>query len=166
MIPIRRLAALLPLLCLAFIPKRAEALELDGGLRAVIWNDDYKLGWGGEVGAIRKANEKWELGLHLNYTHFTSKVPESVNDADELGGYIAAYFTPSIDQGFTIRIGPHVGYANLESHYLDLGADAQAVFKVANLWSFYTAFIPSFLIGSDDQALFRIGLGLQYHVGN
>ncbi|HKP97098.1 MAG TPA: hypothetical protein VJ385_15215 [Fibrobacteria bacterium] len=165
MIQARRLAALLPLLC-AFIPARAASpLDLDAGLRAAIHDDNYKLGVGGELGAVSPATPVWDLGLHLNYTHFTSKVPEAIGDVDEWGGYVTAYFKPAIDQGFSLRLGPHVGYAKIGSSYLDVGGDVMAVFKATPVLSFYGAFIPSWMVGSGGQALVRIGLGLEYNTG-
>jgi hypothetical protein len=172
MINARRLAALLPFLCLALIPARAIAgADLDAGLRAAIFDDNHKLGVGGELGVVVPASASWDLGLHLDYTGFTSKIPETVDDATELGGYVAAYFKPVLDQGFSLRLGPHVGYSHLagqptQGHYVDLGGDVMAVFKISQAFSFYGAFIPSFLIGSDTQSLFRIGLGLEFHTGN
>ncbi|MDB5050014.1 MAG: hypothetical protein JWO30_3085 [Fibrobacteres bacterium] len=168
MIKARRLAALLPFLglALALVPTRAIAgVDLDGGVRAAIFDENYKLGVGGELGVIAPAAALWDLGLHLNYTHFKSKT-ETLDDATELGGYVAAYYKPALDQGFSLRLGPHIGYSELEGHFLDLGGDVMAVFKITPALSFYGAFIPSFLIGSDTQSLFRIGLGLEYHTGS
>ena len=163
MIYARRLAALFPLLCLAVIP--ARAVDLDAGLRASIYDDNYKLGVGGELGAVKSLSPAWDMGLHLNYSHFTSKAPQSVASVNEYGGYVAVYFLPAIDQGFSLRIGPHIGYSKIENHFLDLGGDAMAIFKATPTLSFYGAFIPSFLIGKGGESLFRVGLGVEYSTG-
>lgn len=158
-----RRTALAAFLCLApFLAAAAPALDL--GLRASIYDENYELGVGGNLGIIATAGEKWDLGAHLNYAHFA---PQSANwdAAEEIGGYLAAYYKPKIDQAFWLRLGPHLGYAYLVDHYVDLGADVMAVFKVARQWDFYAAFVPGYHIGADSQPMIRIGLGLEY-VGN
>jgi hypothetical protein len=169
MIKACRLTALLPFLCLAALAPKATAIDLDLGLRASIYDENYKLGVGGELGVIMPATAAIDLGLHLNYTNFRAKT-ETFVDATELGGYVTAYFHPAIDQGFSLRLGPHIGYSALgnsdnRESYLDLGGDVMAVFQATPMFSFYAAFIPSFLIGPDSQSLIRIGLGLQYSMG-
>lgn len=165
MINARRTAALFSCLCLPLLPSRAAAVDLDAGLRAAIYDDTYKLGVGGELGLVAPAAPLWDLGLHLNYTSFTSKVPETAGDETELGGYVTAYYKPAIDQGFSLRLGPHIGYAKIGSNYLDLGGDAMAVFQASPVLNFYGAFIPSWMIGSNGQSLFRIGFGVEYRMG-
>jgi hypothetical protein len=169
MIKACRLTALLPFLCLAALAPKATAIDLDLGLRASIYDENYKLGVGGELGAIVSATANMDLGLHLNYTSFRTKT-ETIDDANEFGGYVTAYFHPAIDQGFSLRIGPHIGYSAIGSSdnresYLDLGGDVMAVFKATNTLNFYAAFIPAFMIGPDPQSLIRIGFGLQYSMG-
>lgn len=169
MIKARRLMSLLPFLCLTVITTKATALELDVGLRASIYDENYKLGVGGELGAIVPATANMALGLHLNYTGFRAAT-ESIADANEFGGYVTAYFHPALDQGFSLRIGPHIGYSALGSSgnkksYLDLGGDVMAVFKATNTLNFYAAFIPAFFIGPNPQPLVRIGFGLHYNMG-
>ena len=169
MIKARSLKALLPFLCLTAIVGKATALDLDVGLRASIYDENYKLGVGGELGAIVPATANMYLGLHLNYTNFRKKT-ETIPDANEFGGYVTAYFHPTIDQGFSLRIGPHIGYSALGSSdkresYLDLGGDVMAVFKATNTLNFYAAFIPAFFIGPDPQSLIRFGFGLHYGMG-
>jgi hypothetical protein len=155
--------ALAALLCLA--PMAASAAPvLDLGLRASIYDENYELGVGGELGAIASAGEAWDLGLHLNYSHFAAQT-ENWTSAEEFGGYVAAYFKPRIDQAFWLRLGPHLGYSHVVDHYLDLGGDVQAVFKTTPALDFYAAFVPSFFIGEHSQAMIRIGLGLQYRAG-
>lgn len=159
----RRLAALLPFLCLAAVP--ARAVDLDAGLRASIYDDSYKLGKGVELGVVDPLSPVWDLGVHLNYSYYTSKIPETLKDASEFGGYVALYFRPALDQDFSLRIGPHIGYAKIENHFADVGGDAMAVFKATPTLSFYGAFIPSFLIGKGGESLFRVGLGVEYSTG-
>lgn len=162
MLPFRRLA-LAALLCLA--PFLASAAQVwDAGLRADIYDENYELGVGGELGAVATSSETWDFGLHLNYTHFAAQA-EGLPNANEVGGYVAAYWKPQIDQAFWLRLGPHVGYAYVVDHYADLGGDAMAVFKTSLAFDFYAAFIPSFFVGKHTQAMVRIGLGLEYHAG-
>lgn len=161
MIKARRLAALSTLFALS--TAWTAPLDLDAGLRAAIYDDNYDLGVGGELGAVVPAGPKWDLGLHLNYTHFASKTIRA--DADEFGGYVAAYFLPAFDQSFSVRLGPHIGYSHIESHFLDLGMDAMVVFKVAPQTKFYATFVPSYLVGENGQQLTRIGFGVEYGVG-
>lgn len=161
MIKARHLAALSTLFVLS--AAWAAPLDLDAGLRAAIYDDDYDLGVGGSLGVVTSAAPKWDLGLHLNYTHFASKTIRE--DADEFGAYVVAYFLPAIDQGFALRLGPHIGYSKIESHFLDLGLDAMVVFKVAAQTKFYATFVPSYLVGENGQQLFRIGFGVEYGVG-
>jgi len=138
-------------------------LDLDAGLRAAVYDDNYKLGVGMELGAVASVAPRWDLGLHLNYTGFESKTMRP--DTREFGGYAAAYFLPAVDQAFSLRVGPHIGYSRIESNFLDLGADAMVVFTVAPGTKFYAAFVPSILIGDNSHSLFRIGFGVEYGVG-
>src|SRR4051812_46103555 len=92
----------------------AGPLDLDAGLRASIWNDNYKLGVGGELGAIAGLG-KVDLGLHLNYAHFAVKEKTSgFSPGNEYGGYVALYLLPPLDQAFQLRIGPHIGGAYMK----------------------------------------------------
>ena len=141
--------ALAALLCLAPVFAAAAPI-LDLGLRADIYDDNYKLGVGGELGVIVPANESWDFGLHLNYNHFAPQ-NDGLSAADELGGYATAYWKPKIDQAFWLRLGPHVGYSHIVNHYLDLGGDAMAVFKTTPALDFYAVVVPSFLVCPDSS---------------
>lgn len=149
------------LLCLAPVLAFA-APKWDLGLRADIFDDNYKLGVGGELGVIGSANDDWDFGLHLNYNHFAPQT-DGWKAAEEFGGYVAAYWKPKIDQAFWLRLGPHVGYSHVVNHYVDLGGDAMAVFKATPTLDFYAVAVPSFFIGKNAQAMTRIGLGLEFH---
>jgi hypothetical protein len=155
--------ALAALLCLAPFPASAAPV-LDLGLRAAIYDENYELGVGAELGVIAASSETWDFGLHLNYTRFEPQT-ENWTAANEFGGYVAAYWKPKIDQAFWLRLGPHLGYSYLVDHYADLGGDVMAVFKTTPALDFYAAFIPSFFVGEHPQAMVRIGLGLEYHAG-
>jgi hypothetical protein len=112
------------------------------------------------------ATPGWDLGLHLNYTHFAAKT-DNWEPVDEIGAYVGAYYKPKIDQAFWLRIGPHAGFSKVgDFNYIDLGGDVMAVFKTTPTLDIYGAFMPSFLIGENGQALIRIGLGVQYHAPN
>lgn len=145
----------------------AGSLDLDGGLRASIFNDNYKLGVGAELGAVQNFGPKFDMGLHLNYSRFRAKTVDWV-DVNELGGYVTAYYIPTlVDQPFEMRIGPHLGGALIKDDwYVDIGGDIAAVFKVGEKLRFYGAFIPGFFIGSESQSLFRVGFGLQYRISD
>jgi len=156
-----RSTALAALLCLA--PFFAAAAPIgDVGLRADIYDDNYKLGVGGELGIISPLNDDWDIGLHLNYNHFEPQT-DGWNAAEELGAYVGAYWKPKIDQAFWLRLGPHVGYSHVVDHYVDVGGDVMAVFKTTPSLDFYAAVVPSFFIGKNSQAMTRIGLGLEFH---
>ncbi len=156
------------LLPLSALPVAAGPVDYDAGLRASIYDDNYKLGVGGELGAVAGLNPNWDIGLHLNYSHFAPKT-ETWSAADEFGGYLAAYFVPAIDQGFTLRVGPHVGMSKIRKPFVDLGGDLMAVFQVMPTTRFYASFTPSFFIAtnsqSDSQSLFRVGFGVEYRPG-
>lgn len=155
----KALAALVCLMpCLA-----AAAPAWDVGLRASIWDDNYKLGIGGELGAIAPASANWDFGLHLDYSYFAPQHEDALDPVNELGGYVAAYYKPKIDQAFWLRIGPHIGYSHADDHNLDLGGDVQAVFKATPGMDFYATVIPSFFVGPNSQPMIRIGLGAQFH---
>lgn len=160
---------LLRLFCLvSMLPLAAAAgapVAWDLGLRAAIYDENYKAGVGGELGAILSASDGWDLGLHLNYTHFAAKT-EHWDSVDEMGGYIGAYYKPKIDQAFWLRIGPHIGYAKVYDHYVDIGGDVMAVFKATPTLDIYGAFIPAFFAGKDGQTLIRVGFGIEYHAPN
>lgn len=161
---------LLRLLCLAaLVPAMAAAaapLSWDLGLRAAIFDENYKAGVGGEAGVIMPASDGWDLGLHLNYTHFAPKTDNWVA-ADEMGAYVGAYYKPKIDQAFWLRIGPHIGYSRIgDYNYVDIGGDVMAVFKTTPTLDMYGAFIPSFVAGENGQLLVRVGFGIQYHAPN
>ena len=160
----RRLAALSSLVLSAATASLAASMDLDVGLRASIYDENYKLGLGAEIGAVVPTTPLWDMGLHLNYSRFRPKI-DNLDAADEFGGYLAFYYKPALDQGFSLRIGPHLGYANIVDHYVDVGADAMAVFKIKPGMSFYGAFIPSFMIGEETQSLFRVGLGMEFGPG-
>lgn len=159
----RRLAVLSCFLCAASAAMAAP-MDLDVGLRASIYDENYKLGLGGEIGAVVATTPKWDMGLHLNYTRFRPKI-DTWKAANEFGGYLSFYYKPAIDQGFSLRIGPHLGYANIENHYLDVGGDVMAVFDIKPGMKFYGAFIPAFMIGEEGQSLIRIGLGMEFGPG-
>lgn len=159
-----RFARLLPaaLLTALALPALAAPIDFDAGLRASIWKEDYKLGVGGELGAVAPLGAG-DLGLHLMYNHFAPK-STGWSAVDEMGGYLAWYFLPAIDQLFKLRIGPHIGGAYIDhATSLDLGGDADAVFDVTQSMRFYAAFVPSFFIGKDPQSMFRVGLGVEFH---
>jgi hypothetical protein len=159
-----RRTALLAFLCLLPIAASAAPLALDAGLRASIYDENYKLGVGGELGAIAALSDGMDIGAHFNYSHFAPKT-ENRTAADEFGGYAALYFKPKFDQAFWLRIGPHLGYSRVVNDYVDLGGDAMAVFKATPTLDFYGAFIPSYFIGKGGQTLIRIGLGIEYRTG-
>lgn len=157
---------LLRLFCVfSALPLAATAgapLAWDLGLRAAIYDDIYKAGVGGEAGVIMTTSPNWDLGLHLNYTRFANKL-ENITPANEFGGYVGAYYKPKIDQAFWLRIGPHIGYAHVRNHYVDIGGDVKAVFKATPALDIYGAFIPSFFAGKNGQTLVRVGFGIEYH---
>ncbi len=161
------LAALLPFLCFAAAgsPAMAHSMTLDAGLRASIYDDNYNLGTGGELGLLVPASPAWDFGLHLNASHYASKLPETIGSTNEYGGYVTAYYKPSIDQFFSMRMGPHLGYAKIENDFIDVGGDIMAVLKTTEALDIYVAFIPSFMIGKAGQTLVRIGIGLEYNLG-
>ena len=160
----RSLAAALTFLCLAPWAARAAVINYDLGLRASIYDENYKAGVGAELGAIASATANWDLGLHLNYTHFAAKT-ENWDDANEMGGYVGAYYKPKIDQAFWLRIGPHIGYAKIIKNYVDVGADVMAVFKATPSLDFYGTCIPAFMAGPGGQLLIRFGFGVEFHAG-
>lgn len=145
-------------------PVAAGTLDYDAGLRASIYDDNYKLGVGGELGAVAGVAPNWDIGLHLNYSHFAPKT-ETWTATEEFGGYVTAYFLPSIDQPFTLRLGPHAGVTKIRNTFVDLGGDIMAVFQVMPKTRFYANFVPSFLIGKDSQSIFRVGIGVEYRPG-
>ena len=156
--------ALAAFLCL-FPLLAAAAPTWDLGARADIYEENYKLGVGAELGLILPANPGWDFGLHLNYGHYEPQNDGVVDAADEFGGYVAAYYKPKIDQAFWLRLGPHLGYAHIVDHFADLGGDVMAVFKATPTVDFYATIIPSLLIGGDTQPLIRIGLGVEITPG-
>jgi hypothetical protein len=161
-----RFALLFPLAALALSrPVLAVPLDLDGGFRASIWDENYKLGVGGELGMVMGAGPKLDVGAHLNYSHFTHKTMD-FPDHDELGGYLTLYFVPLQDDSFRLRLGPHVGGNQLDGWNLDVGGDIAAVFKINDRTLIYGAFIPAYLIGSDSQGIFRVGFGAQYRLSD
>lgn len=161
------LAALAALACLA-LPSAVRAagpLDLNAGLRSAIFDENYKLGYGLELGLVQNLSPVFDVGLHLNYTRFNEKTPEW-GDTDELGGYATAYYIPTLaDQPFEARLGPHIGGTRVvDSWHLDLGGDAMVLFQVADKTKFYASFIPSYLIGKESQGLIRIGFGIEYRL--
>lgn len=147
------------------LPAAAGPLDLDGGLRASIYNDNYKLGVGAELGLIQNLGPKFDLGLHLNYSRFRAKA-EGWEDINELGGYVTAYMIPTLaDQPFELRLGPHAGAALLgDDWYADLGGDIMAVFTIADNTRFYGAFIPAYFVGEESGGMIRIGFGIEYRL--
>lgn len=158
-----RRPALAALLCLVPFLGAAGPV-LDAGLRASIFDERYKLGLGGELGALVPAGADWDWGGHLNYSHFAAQIA-GTESAEEFGGYLAAYFKPRIDQVFWLRLGPHLGYAHVDGHFLDLGGDAMAVFKASPNVDWYAAVVPSLFIGPSIQSMIRIGMGVELRTG-
>ena len=166
MIPARVLSLFAAMAAIA-LPAVAGPLDLDAGLRASIYDDNYKLGVGGSLGLVQNLGPKFDLGLHLNYSRFRAKTVDW-DDINELGGYLTAYMVPTLaDQPFSLRIGPHGGAAMLgDDWYGDVGGDVMAVFKIADKTQFYGTFIPSFFIGKESQAMIRIGFGIEYRLAD
>ena len=151
-------------LSLFIMPVMAGPWQFDAGLRGSIYDDNYKLGLGGELGLVKGLGADWDLGLHANYSHFRIKT-ENWTPADEFGGYLTVYYLPKIEQDFSLKIGPHLGYAYIRSHYVDVGGDVKAVVQIVPTTSVYAAFIPGFFVGKNPQALIRVGLGINYSLG-
>ncbi len=158
----RLLLACLPLL---YLPAAAASTwSYDAGPRATIYDDNFKLGWGAAFGAIRNLNTDWDFGCHLNYTHFRPKT-STWTSAEEIAGYGALYYLPKLDQPYAMRLGPHLGFSFIRDFYVDLGGDMMVFFPVQAQTQFYLAFIPSYFIGKNSQALVRVGIGVEYHPG-
>lgn len=148
---------------------RAFTLDYDAGFRAAIYDENYNLGLGGELGAIANLNSAWDAALHLNYSHYSART-QTWSPADEYGGYLTAYYLPNLDQPFRLRIGPHLGTNYITSTlftnlFLDIGADMMAAIPVAKNFKAYASFSPSFLIGSEMQSIYRIGVGIEFCPG-
>ena len=143
----------------------AGTLDLDGGLRASIWNDNYKLGYGAVAGLIYGMG-KFDAGLHLNYSRFTHKAA-TAQDENEYGGYLAFYLKPSPHEGMSFRLGPHAGVQMIDDVYLDLAVDAQVNFAINDKTQLYGQFSPGYLlIGPQDGGIFRIVFGVEYHLSD
>jgi len=146
---------------------KALPVEFDAGFRGVISEEKYDMGLSGELGAIAPVDSKWEVGLHLNYTHFRPH-SETGGTADEWGGYVTAYYLPTIDQPFSLRLGPHIGTNYMSDDFsrglsLDFGGDAMVFVPIKNNFKVYVCFAPSFIIGSYTTSIYRIGFGVEYH---
>jgi len=157
----------LPTVSLLVSPVKAIPVDFDAGFRGVISEEKYDMGLSGELGVITPIDSSWEAGLHLNYTHFRPHT-EIGGTADEWGGYVTAYFLPTLDQPFRLRLGPHIGINFMSDDFtsgnsLDLGGDVMAFVPVKNNYKIYACFAPSFIIGSYTQAIYRIGFGVEYH---
>jgi hypothetical protein len=164
MIPARALSLLTAWAATA-LTAAAGPLDFDAGLRASIYDENYRLGVGAELGLIQNLGPKFDLGLHLNYSHFSAKTT-GWDDTQEMGGYVTAYLIPTLaDQPFELRLGPHAGGALLrEAWHADLGGDAMAVFTVADNMRFYGAFIPSYFLGDHGGGMIRLGFGIEYRL--
>lgn len=147
------------------LPAAAGPLDVDGGLRGSIYNDNYKLGLGAQLGLIQALGEKADVGLHLNYSRYRHKTVD-FPDFNEFGGYVTLYYDPHIqDQPFEIRLGPHVGGAKLRGGWhVDIGGDAQVLFDVNEKMRAYGAFSPGYVLGANEGGLIRVGLGIQYRL--
>lgn len=166
MIPARALCLLAALPAVLPLPAAALGpLDVDGGLRAAIYDDNYDLGVGGTLGLVQNLGAKSDLGLHLNYTRFSAKTV-GWSDIAEYGFYVTAYFVPTLtNQPFEVRLGPHVGASVVDEYWhADLGGDASVVFQTTESIRFYAAFTPSYLLGEESGGLIRIGLGLQFRL--
>jgi hypothetical protein len=140
------------------------SIKLDLGLRASIYDDNYEKGLGGELGMTKGMNSDWVLGLHLNYTYFRAKT-ELWDPVQEFGGYLTAYYLPKTDLDFSLQLGPHLGFSHVYNNYIDVGGDLMASFQVQPQTHLYVAFVPAFFIGTNSQALIRIGIGAEYNPG-
>lgn len=166
MIPARALCLLAALPAVLPLPAAALGpLDVDGGLRAAIYDDNYDLGVGGTLGLVQNIGAKSDLGLHLNYTRFTAKTV-GWTDINEFGAYVTAYFVPTLtNQPFEMRLGPHVGASVIdESWHADLGGDVSVVFLASPSTRFYANFAPAYVLGENSGGLIRIGLGLQFRL--
>lgn len=142
----------------------AAPMDLDAGLRASIWDENYDLGVGGELGLIYPASPAVDLGLHLNYTQYTAKTVD-FEDVQEMTAYIGLYFVAYDDGSLRFRIGPHAGGGTFDGWAVDLGGDATAVFKIMEKTSIYATFIPAYIIGANSQGVFKVGFGVEYRIG-
>lgn len=167
MIPARALCLLAALPVFLSAPASALGpLDVDGGLRTGIYDENYKLGVGASLSLLQNLGPKSDVGLSLNYLRFRAKTV-GWSDINEFGGYVTAYFVPTLtNQPFEVRLGPHLGASMLDGlWHADLGGDASVVFKVSDMARFYAAFIPAYLLGEESGGLIRIGFGLQYRLG-
>lgn len=166
MIPARTLCLLAALAAVLPLPAAALGpLDVDGGLRAAIYDDNYDLGVGGSLGLVQNLGAKSDLGLHLNYTRFTAKTV-GWSDINEYGFYLTAYWVPTLtNQPFEVRLGPHAGASVVDEFWhADLGGDASVVFQTSESIRFYATFAPAYLLGEEGGGLIRIGLGLQFRL--
>jgi hypothetical protein len=161
--PMTMAAMVLPMLVFTSIAN-AGTLVYDAGVRASIFDENYKLGWGLDAGAVKGIHSDWDAGIHFNYTHYRNK-RSNWTPADEIGGRVSAYYLPKVDQIFSVKVGPHFGYSRIRSNYIDIGGDLLLIFKVNPKTQVVAAFIPGLFIGTHSQALVRLGLGMQYNPG-
>ncbi len=150
---------------------------IEAAPHAVIWDERYDLGVGGQLGVIRGLSERTDISVSVQYAHFTPENPEVNNTVNSFGGLVTYFFSPEIE-GFTPKVGVHMGYTTFNNplisgpangeeprlHNFEFGGDGQLVFDVGERLKFYTMMSPAYLIGTESGIIFRIGLGLQYRV--
>ncbi len=151
---------------------------LEAAAQAIIWDEKYDLGLGGQLGVIRGLSERTDLSVAFQYGYYTPQIPDVNQTVTSYGGLVTYFFAPEIE-GFTPKLGVHVGYSTFSSptvpnaftegdterrHYFQFGGEGQLVFDVGENLKFFTMMSPSYLIGPNPGFTFRIGLGLQYRV--
>lgn len=147
----------------------AEAFEVShfaGALRLSIWESAYDRGLGGIASAECPLGKNSTAAFQLGYSHFEPQYSgtDAVNEIEARLG-AKREFHPSAENFIYPRLGVHAGTSrniDMQWHFI-AGVDAEAVIPVQKSWGILLAFQPSFSMGEENTAFWRLALGFLYH---
>lgn len=147
------LAGLLP----ASVSAQAGQTLVDVNAK-VSFLDDYDPGVGGGLGLVYGLSDLLDGSLNFSYLNYAG----DVEDANEIDVNLGLHWAPFYG-AFKPKLGAHIGLARFEDeNFLDIGPELQLVFRVSDMLYGYSALIPSFYIGEENEYATKVGVGLQY----
>lgn len=146
-----------------------KPMQWAAGLHPVLWNDNYKLGWGLSSGLRMQFTPTLEAGSEVLYTRFRPHI-RGFMAKNEIGARLFALHALPLPTPFSLKLGAFLGWHRFsnedESHaHIAVGGEAQAAFDFVSPWGLYLQFSPGYAFGDQGEGIFRLGLGTTYNIG-
>jgi hypothetical protein len=131
-----------------------------------MWDDNYSLGLGLTPGIQYRLSERNHIVFHGLLGHYGAKLPGFSNVQEwafSLG--MRREFPLPPDQFLEPRLGFHAGVTRLyeKSWHGQAGLDAEVMLPIQPNLKGFVLFQPSYVMGSRNGTLFRIGLGVVFY---